>query len=308
MSAYVVYIDVLFLLNFCLDFILLAASGRLMRRRVPLWRLLLAAVMGAFYGIGLLFPALSLFYYPAAAVLVSLLLIFAAYGYHSAVSFLKLTASFYLVAFAMGGAVLAGSTLINHGVVELGGMSAMKAVTLAAAVPVAAIIGRRGYTALRRGWSQEDFCLHLQICVAGRSCELTALLDTGNDLREPLSGRPVVVVAYRDVMSLFPQRLRVAYESHSGQPEAVLQAVGAAADQDGWARRLRLIPFASIGQRYGLMLGFRPDQVILQQDGKRIVSTAAIAISSQLQGNGQKYQAVVNPELLNTAVIEEASA
>ena len=63
MSAYVVYIDVLLLLNFCFDFLLLAASGRFLRRRAALLRLLLASALGAVYGAAIVLPQLSFFYF-----------------------------------------------------------------------------------------------------------------------------------------------------------------------------------------------------------------------------------------------------
>lgn len=308
MSTYVVYIDILFLLNFCLDFTLLAASGRFLRRVTPLWRIALASLCGGIYGVGIVFPSLSLLYLPPAAILISLILLLLAYSYKSALAFLKLTGAFYVIAFAMAGAVMAGATLLNNSVIPGDSFSAMKWITLLTALPVAFIIARRGYTAARRGWRKEDFCLHIEILAGGRSCRLSALIDTGNDLRDPLSGRPVVVVGYHDVLCLFPQRIRDAYARHSGQPDAVLHDVGTALDSDGWTRRLRLIPFASIGKRYGMMLGFRPDSLTLFQEDTRLTSVAMVAIAPQGLSRNKEYQAVVNPEILGAAVKEEASA
>lgn len=303
MSAYVVYIDVLLLLNFCLDFLLLAAAGRFLRRRGGLLRLLLASLLGAIYGAAIVLPQLAYLYLPPAAVLVSLLLLRVAYPFQSAGAFLKLVGVFYLIAFAMAGAVLAGVTLLQNSGFVLGGAATVRAGTLLAAIPVAAILARRGYTALKRGWRKEDFHIELEIRAMGRSCLLTALLDTGNDLHEPLSGRPVIVADSRAVLTLLPERVREAYAKAGDRPDQVLQQLTARSDADGWARRLRLIPYASIGKRNGMMLGFRPDCVVLYQGGERRVCDAMIALT-KLAGD-QSYQAVANPEILNAAEREK---
>ena len=302
MSAYVVYIDVLLLLNFCFDFLLLAASGRFLRRRAALLRLLLASALGAVYGAAIVLPQLSFFYLPPAAVLFSLLLLRIAYPYRSAGAFLKLTGVFYLIAFAMAGAVLAGVTLLQNSGFVLGGQTTVRAGSLLAALPVAAIIARRGYAAFRRNWRKEDFHVQMEIWVAGRSCMLTALLDTGNDLHEPLSGRPVIVADGRAVRGLLPERIREIWQANGERPDLALQQLTAKEDIDGWVRRLRLIPFASIGKRNGMLLGFRPDAIFVQQNGQRLQAQAVIALTRL--ASDQAYQAVANPEILTAEQIE----
>lgn len=309
MSQYVVYIDVLLTLNFCLDFLLLAASGRCLRRHFSLPRLLLAATLGAVYGAAIVLPPLAPLYLPPAAVLVSLGLLLIAYPFGSAAAFLKLAGTFYLVAFAMAGSALAAASFVRQQGYSLGGMEAVEGVALLAAVPVALIVGRRGFAALRRGWRQEDFQAQLVISVNGRSLSLIALIDTGSDLVEPLTRRPVVVADQRSLWPLLPERLRQAWLDWGDQPDLLIERLSRQPDLDGWSRRLRLIPYASIGRKNGLLLGFRPDSVTLIRAGKRSCGPAVIAIAAL--GGEQKYQAVVNPALLDAmevTAIKEASA
>ena len=60
-NTYIIYADVLFLLNFLLDFALLWASGRFLRFKIKYWRLFLASLIGALYGVGILIPGLEIF-------------------------------------------------------------------------------------------------------------------------------------------------------------------------------------------------------------------------------------------------------
>lgn len=296
MSGYVVYLDVLLLLNFSMDFLLLWTAGRALRLNTPLWRLLLASLLGGVYASAMVLRLPALLWSLPAAVLFSLLMLAVAYPGRGRRAFLRLTAVFYLVACAAAGAALAAAGLMQ-GRQWPGGLTSVRWAALLMALPVALIVARRSYAALRRAWSRDNFQARLQVEAAGRRASLTALIDTGNDLTEPLSGLPVVVADYRALVGLLPERLRQAWNAAPDQPEQVLQRMSVAADTDGWLRRLRLVPFTSIGRRSGLLLGFRVDRVVLEHSGRLISGQAVVALSrGGISGNG--YQAVINPELL----------
>ena len=299
MSGYKVYLDVLLLLNFCMDFLLLWSAGRCLRRRVSLPRLLAASALGSVYAAAMVWELPRWLWSAPVAVAVSLLLLALAYPGGSPRERVRLAVAFYLIACAAGGAALAAAGLLQDSLWF--GLSSARSrlrwATLLLTVPVTLIAGCRGYTALRRAWSRESFRARLQVSAAGRRAELTALIDTGNDLTEPLTGLPVVVADYRALAALLPERLRQAWTADPEQPERVLQSLSQSADTDGWLRRLRLIPFTSIGRKSGLLLGFRADLVVLEQQGRRVSGQAVVALSRGVIGSGG-YQAVVNPALL----------
>jgi hypothetical protein len=54
-----VYVDMLFLINLLMDFVVLWAAARLAQIRVSLWRLLAGALIGAIYSILVLLPDLQ---------------------------------------------------------------------------------------------------------------------------------------------------------------------------------------------------------------------------------------------------------
>jgi stage II sporulation protein GA (sporulation sigma-E factor processing peptidase) len=297
MGQYIVYADILLALNFFCDFFLLWAAGRILRRRINWLRIFLAAVAGALYGLTAVFPPLVWLTHPFCLFVVSLLLLRIAYIWDSPKSFLQLAGTFYLTAFAMAGAALAGGRLLEQNGISLGPTQTLKAGSLLFALFIAVILARRGWSALRRTWRKEDFRLHIEIRVAGHSCRMAALLDTGNDLREPLSGLPVLVADYAALRPLLPDYLRQALEAPGNSDPAKILDQLAARPPDGWMRRLRLIPFASIGEQNGLLLGFKPDQLILDGAAKKQTNQVMVCISLKPLGNG--YQAVVNPEIIN---------
>ena len=310
-GSYVIYLDVLLILNFCLDFMLLWASGRFLRRYTPLWRLLLASFVGAVYGAAIIFPQLEILFVPSAAVLVSLLLLGIAYPYCNAVAFLRLTGVFYLIACAMAGSVMAGSSLLQRQSISfiLPGISTVHAVALLSAVPVILIVSRRGLAALKNNWRKDSFYISITLDVDGHQCSIPAFIDTGNDLQDPLSRLPVIVVDYTAISCLFPHQLCCIIAEHGDHPTEILQQIYSLSGGEKWAKRLRLVPFSSIGRQNGLLLGFRPDNVFFEKEGRTVRSMAIIAVTQKLAGGRLEYQAIVNPDLLtNCEYIKEASA
>ena len=88
-----------------------------------------------------------------------------------------------------------------------------------------------------------------------RTVELLALYDTGNTLRDPLTGRPVVVVEGEKLSPLLPElgeldRQRLAH------PVELLRDLH---DRAG-ALGLQLLPYRAVGVECGLLLALRVDR------------------------------------------------
>ena len=297
MGQYIVYADILLALNFFCDFFLLWTAGRIAGRKISLLRCFLAAAAGAAYGLTAVYPALNWLTNPFCVLTVSLLLLRIAYQWKDPLSFIKLAGIFYLAAFTLAGAALAGERLLEHNGIILAPIQTFKAGSLLFALFIGLILGKRSINLLRRSLHKDDFRFHITISVGGKSCRLQALLDTGNDLLEPISGLPVAVANYQAIRSLFPEYLKRAIEDeHSDDPGAIIHSM-AEQGRSGWLKKLRLIPYASIGQSNGLMLGFRPDELIIEGKFRQKTAQVMICITKEDLGNGN--QAIVNPEIIS---------
>lgn len=125
--------------------------------------------------------------------------------------------------------------------------------------------------------------------------KLTALLDTGNTLVDPLTRHPVVVVELDTLKPYLPpemigftQRLRQGeIEGYQDVPE-------------GWEERFRLLPFHSVGQSGGMMVGFRPDALEVCQNNQRATHRNVVVAlhQSRLSPDGV-YQGLIPPVVLN---------
>ncbi len=309
-SQYIIYADVLLLLNFLMDFTLLWAAGRFLRLQTRIIRLLIASVLGAAYGILFLLPQWSSLYLSVIRIFFPVLMLLIAYRYEGLRSFGRLLAVFYLIAFAMAGAVLGGSSLLESFGYSIGLQEAVKWFSLIFAIGVAFVLSKKGIAKITKNWHRSNFMVNVEVMVSGHKTMITALLDTGNDLRDPLGGKPVMVCEYRALMNILPYGLRKAYEEFGERdPVKVIES----ASDFSWAKKLRLIPFDSIGKKHGLLLGFRPDKAIIYYENKLETQDLIICLYQNKIGRDQAYQAIMNPEILlegdlDTGIRQEVGA
>ena len=216
-----VYLEGVFLLNFLVDFLLLLGAGRLCGYRAGWKRALAAAVLGGIYASACLLPGFS-FLGNLLWRIVSLA-IMALICYGMSISALRRGLVFALLSFALGGAVM--------GI----GKGGIRGVLSAAAI--VCLLCCFGF------WDKNGGATYIpvELCYGKKRLHLTALRDTGNTLRDPVTGGQVLVIgadAAGQLTGLTQAQLERPVESMGALPG------------------LRLIPYRSIGSS-GFLLAMR---------------------------------------------------
>ena len=101
--------------------------------------------------------------------------------------------------------------------------------------------------------------------------EVPALVDTGNQLWEPLSNRPVIILENKALSGILPPEV----EALCRQERMDWGGLASISNPE-WAGRCRLVPFSGLGIKRGLLLGLRPDEVSLFVDGKWVGGQPAL--------------------------------
>ena len=275
-----VYADDMFVLNLLIDYFILLAAAKLCALPLRRRRILLAAALGALYAAALLWPVCRpVLGTPCAKLGLGLLMTMLAFGTQNGI--VKPYIVFLLVSAAFGGAVCAASLLAGAEPDDgLFGEASMRVLTLSFAACYCALtfyFQRFGRRALR-----ETHRIELSFC--GRLVEFTALSDTGNELFDPISGLPVMVLGRSEAAKLLPGVLADALNE---SPAVFMEALPYF---EALRPRFRLIPFSSIGQSAGLLPVFRPDA--LRIDGKERADLLVGLCPMELSTDGQ-YSAVI---------------
>ena len=182
----VVYVDVLLLVNFVVDYFLIAVSCRFLRRKPRLWRMLLSAALGGVFSLYILLPQSNFLLQIAVQIIMCMALCVVALGFESVKSFLRNTAVLFCVNFAYSGAMIAvwfvfkpHGMVINNSVVYFN-ISPMFLVMFS-------IIGYFGVSIARKilkpDFSQNVYCDVTLLC-ENNHLKLQGIVDTGNSVTD----------------------------------------------------------------------------------------------------------------------------
>lgn len=294
-QTYIVYADTLFITNFLLDYGILWATARFGHFPASGMRIALGALIGALYGSFMIYPQASIFYSISLKMLVSLFIVAVTFTKLTLKKYLQAVVYFYLISFAMAGAVLGGSSILaSKSSAFFQGLN-VNSTGLIFAVAVAFILGRWGITYLKRNWQKSQFRVSVEIFLDNSSLIVEALIDTGNELRDPLSQKPVMVIEYQAIKKILPEDFQQNFEKYgSTDVTKIIENL----DESSLMKRIRVVPFSSIGKHHGMLIGFKPDVVTLFGPEKKSTKDVIICIYHKSLSSQGGYRAVLNPEVL----------
>lgn len=250
-----VYLDLVMILNFLVDFLLLLGTNRLAGFPSQSWRCAGGALVGAVYSGACLLPGFrflgNLLWRCVSLGVIGLM----AFGCD--LGALKRGGIFVLLSMAMGGIAMCVGRGDMGSLVLCGGLC-----FLLSAVSFGGQIGRREYVPLK-------------ISYEGRNASLIALKDTGNTLTDPLTGEQVLIIS-ADVAS----RLTGLTQTQLRNPMETLVLPPISG--------LRLIPYRSVGNAGGFLLAKRFADVTIGEKKQ----SALVAFASEGLGKGEIYQAL----------------
>lgn len=263
---YEIYIDSLFLLNFTLNLYLLLLVNRSLHRAATRKRLIIGAIAG---GVGYCL----MFLVPFGGVFLKVFLVGICvngailcwvFKPHSIKAFLKTLETMFICALFMGGIFFLLTTRLE--VMQKHGMSV---------VGVLAIGGLAWllftYIFAKKKADKNALCRVSIVGKNNKEASVWAVVDTGNSLIEPISGKPVAVLD-KSVFDMF------------------------LGEEEGF----RAIPYRSVGCERGILKGMQVAELRIEQDGiQKVCSGAYIGLSESPVSSNGSYQMLVHPKMLD---------
>lgn len=259
-----VYVDVLFVLNFFITYLLLMITKTLTKSTAKTIRMLLGAFAGAVYSLVIFLPELNFFVTLAGKLAASALIVFIAAGFGRLSVFIKTLLCFYFSNMIFLGIILAlwmtvkpkGIVINNNAVYFDIPAAVLLVLALAAYLVSIAVIKLHNYTIAKKE------IYSLTVITDEKEYHMYAFLDSGNRLTEPFSGYPVIIVD-KDKIDFKPERV---------------------------------IPYNTVGGE-GMLEAFKPNKVIVSSGKKSFESDRVYIASSKVEA--RDFSAVLNPLLLN---------
>ena len=240
------YADSVFLLNFLVDFLLLLAANRLCGFPVKAGRAAMGALLGALHAACCLLPG---FYFLGHTLWRAVSLgCMSVIAFGASKSAMRRGLVFAFLSMALGGAVMGMGRGDFWGVV-----------CSAATVCLLCFVGFRGQLG---GTSY----VPVELCYGDKRLRITALQDTGNTLRDPITGRAVLVVGADTAHALLGLT--------RSQLQNPIESVGALPG-------LRLVPYRSIGASSFLLAMKLKNVKIGAWQGSTLVAFAPESLSTE---------------------------
>lgn len=286
------YLDLLFFMSVLVHYFLLLLTAKFFHRHGSGRRLLPAAALGAF-SVLLLPLSLSRGLVIAVVLAAPLLMVLVAFWPLRLREAIYSWGAFFLFAFMLAGALTALLNLDRlRRLFATAGGSLIPGATCAAVYLLFSLLRP---LAEERKW-QRLWGVELQVAWRGREKTVPAYLDTGNRLRDPFSSLPVIVIDYRCLEEMLPPPLYRALADEKEQSWSALERL----PDPAMARSFTLIPCYGVGRGERILLGLRPDDVVLHEGGRSRSLGSAVYLGLTRRGFGPaaNYRALLPPDLL----------
>lgn len=299
-----IYIDVVFVLNFVMDFIILLLEKRLLKRQTPLARLFLGAMFGAFLMcVIVLVPKLNyILYLGLSYFLTSMLIIIITFRPKGLRELLKLTAIMYIIAIVLGGIMFAllYYTSFGYGLSimmtkdVIGPMTLSHLLLMLVIAVMLFVVFAHIFTKITN-MSRKIYTIKMY--VKDKEIITCGLLDTGNNLFDPITKVPVIIGENVIIKSFIGDE---DFELFQDLTKDIYHIT------DNYNRlkkiidfNIRLIPYTSIGNDNGMLIGFVVDKVIVETGKEaKLRNNIVLALHNKKLSVDNSYNVLLHPNLI----------
>ena len=240
---HLVYIDVLIFTNIFQDFMLLLILKRALHLRASYFRLLAGSFMGGIASLLALIPHIHFIINLFINIAVALLLILITFGFYNWKTYIKNTATLFIISYLVNGALICfylaikpkGMAIINNTVYF--DISPLLLIILTLIIYFILRIYKRLFKNHSRAYSM----VNVSFSYKNREYCVKCKIDSGCNVKEPFSGNYVIIIDEKSINNTVIDN-----------------------------EKMRIIPFDSLGGK-GVIYGFKADEVkiankIINQD------------------------------------------
>lgn len=294
-----VYVDVVLLENISMNYIILLASSLIGNRKVNFFKVLMASLIGGLYSIVNYVIDISLIANMIFKIFISVIMIQIAFSNRNFKTFFKQLMLFYLVSLTFGGAAFMLLFFVNpSGIIFENGH-------LVGTYPIKIAIlgGIVGFTIISivsnilRKVLTEQIC-EIEICYQGKNAKVKTFIDSGNLLKEPISQADVIVVEKESLKSIVDSSF---LESSAN----ILKGNMISNGTDMIKNKIKIIPFSSLGNENGMLIGFKPDYIKIYSDEIKIIKNVIVGIYNGKLTKTNLYTSLIGLNILKESDVDD---
>lgn len=291
-----IYIDIIIVENLIMNYIILYATGLISKNKISYLRIFLASLIGSIYAATQYISKLNIYSNFIIKTILSIIIIFVAFNPQNIKKLCKQLVLFYLTTFTFGGVATyliyllkPQNIIIKNGMYV--GTYVLKVIFIGAILGTIILI--ISFRLSKNKMTKKDLICQIKIKLNGKEKVLNAIVDTGNMLKEPITGNPVVVIEKVALYDLMPKEILNNTESIlGGDFEQIPEKI-----KKEYIQRLKIIPFSSLGKQNGMLVGIKPEKLEVINEQSEEKNNAIIGIYNKSLTKRGEYNALIGIEL-----------
>src|SRR5699024_4339827 len=138
---------------------------------------------------------------------------------------------------------------------------------------------------------QYDQIIDVDINISGEMIRTRGLIDSGNQLTEPITKKPVMIIEAELLHSIFSEKSisrLITYEEELGDCE-----------NDDLYERVTIIPYRAVGQASAFLIGIKPDYVVTHYlGGSYVRKDVLLGLQEKGLSPDGAFNSIVHPSLV----------
>lgn len=297
-----VYLDVIWLLNLLFDSLLLYLTAIFLKRSIRIWRLLAGGFIGSLIILLSFTPVSAFSNHPISKMIFSVLMVLTVFGYRRWRYFVKGLLTLYFATFSLGGILIGvhyfiqfDSELTTKVLVSnvRGFGDPISWMFVLIGFPIAWHFSKTKVETMEMAKIQFEQIVSVVLTIDQAKYVFKGLVDSGNQLYDPLTKMPVMFVSVKNHEGMLPETIiKLATEG-----EAIL--MDNAEIPNEWQSRLRIVPCRVVGQEHQLIVALKPDSIsIIKDEEEYFYDKGLVSFTMQELSADGAFECIVHPKML----------
>ena len=290
-----VYIDIVFFENILLNYIILMATAIISKAKINAPKILLASIIGGIYAILNYIVELSFALNTVIKIVMSIIIVLIAFNSNKIKILIKQLIFFYLVSFTFGGAAFMLLFFVSPQNIILKenylvGTYPLKITILGGIIGFIVIITVSKI--MKDRMNKKSMLCELEIFYKGKVRKVKTMIDTGNLLKEPITQTDVIIVEKNSLKDIVEEDILENIDN-------IIKGKWLdSSDERIYSYKFKIIPFMSLGNENGLLIGFKPDYIKIYDDDENVRNDIIIAIYNGKLSKSNLYTSLIGLDVL----------
>lgn len=290
-----IYLDIVLFENIFLNSIIILSTAIIGKVQIKIIRILIASFIGGIFAIGNYIIKLNSFWGIIFKMIISIIMMKIAFNKCTSKKLIKQLIYFYLVSFTFGGIAFMLLFFINPKDIIIKSNHLVGVYPLKVAI-MSGIVGFIVFVVIskivKNSLNKKSIICDIEIFYNGNTEKIKTMIDTGNLLKDPISQNDVIIVEKDSLKSVISKDIL-------DNIQAILQGKWLETE-NVHSYKLKLIPFSSLGNDNGLLIGFKPDYIKIYSEEEYIRNDVLVGIYDGKLSKNNLYTSLIGLDILSS--------